>query len=412
MFTALALAKVLAFSQPAPLQFDGFNGVPKQRTAIERLADLPNSHRDNAGHLLCYMPGLIPIPIAAVAFINSIQPFTIAIGSAATSNTATVNSVSTTLSSLHIAGWSSDNGAASGQSDVGYLLQTNATTITGTRNTTAGNLTINGYIIEWSSDFMKSVQMGTISITTTGTSNTASVSSVTTSNSAVQWNGVSGSISGGSASVLTVVNLTSATVVTANRNTGSSATIITSYCLMEFQPGVLNSSTQEATPAQSSSGTSAEATISSVTTGQVWLVFGGVHSSNVGWNGGILPRLYLKDATTLREQTNIAVANSRGVGTAVEFKAAQITSVQRVTASTINDASNPYVDATITSVGDTTRCLVNVLGTEQTSGSSGVANLIFVRGALTSITNARFTRNTASATIQATPSAEIICFNF
>lgn len=347
--------------------------------------------------------------IAESGFIKSIQAFSITIASGATTGTATINSVSTTLTSLHFSGQYADlAGARDGRYHFSYLTQTNATTITATRNGTNDNLVIKGYAIEWDAAFVKSVQMGTATITTTGTTATAAISAVDLANSCIQWNGVSGSIAGGSQSILTTVHLSSTTQVTATRTTGTSATVVTGFCVIEFQSGVLNSNTQAANPSKAS-GTSGDATISSVTAAQTWLVYGGSFATQ-GWNNAYDVKTYLFDATTVRHVTNLTVASQARV-TAVEFKAAQVSAIQNVGSTELKDATNPYVDITVTSV-DTTKSIVNYLGSEGTTGSGTTAALTQFSLAFQSATSVRALRSGVSNTIGMTPSIQVIPFTF
>lgn len=344
--------------------------------------------------------------IAESGFIKSIQAFSITIASGATTGTATVTSVSTTLSSLHLSGMSSDNtGTISGINDIAYLTQTNATTITATRNGTSGNVTVKGYIIEWDAAAVRSVQMGTITLTTTSTTNTATISSVTTTNSAVFYLGTSSSINGTAANSLCRLNLTDATTVTATRQTGTSATVIVSYCVVEWQSGVLNSNTQERTIDVDTADT-----ISAVTTAQTMLAYGGQSLVSSGsWNGQYNVNAALTGTTTVTTDGNLTSVG-KIVVTVVEFKASQITLIQRNKTECL-DASKAYEDVTITSV-DTTKTIISWCGQTLTTGSNAVAADNLVGGALTSATNLRLSKGRASNTVGQTYSWEAIQFNF
>lgn len=356
--------------------------------------------------------GFGAINSAVAPFIVSITPWTIDITSGNTTGTATIPAGS--LVSSHLSGQTSDNGATDGRMDRAHITRSGAT-LTATRTGTTGNLKIVGFSIEWDPAFMKSVTYGTAQITTTNTTGDSSAfSAVVLANSAIQHLGYSSSIAGGSGQNETGIYLNSTTVARAERDASTSATITTGFCVMEFQAGVLNSNTQALHPKQTTSQLFAEAAVSpSVTMAQTWLVYGGRSSSNVGYNGGILPAVRLKDASTVREQTNSAVATSQAWVTVVEFKAAQVNLVQRGNANPIIDASNAFVDVTLSpAMPDVNKAVVNWLGEEQTTGSSAVANVCMTRGALTTAANLRLSKNTASATVQPSMSWEAIPFNY
>ncbi len=81
--------------------------------------------------------------------IKSLQYFTIAITNGNGSNTATITSVDTTKTVIHLLGHSTaDNNATYPGTRMGYLTLTNATTVTATRGTTVDGLTISGVAVE------------------------------------------------------------------------------------------------------------------------------------------------------------------------------------------------------------------------------------------------------------------------
>lgn len=338
--------------------------------------------------------------------ISSVQTFTISVAAASATGTATVTSASTTLSSLHCNGYASDSsGSITGTNDVGYLTQTNATTITATRNGTTGTLTVEGCLITWTAAAVRQVQMGTVSITTTNTTGTATITSLTTGNSAVLWMGNSSSISGTQANSLSYLTITSATQITSTRQTGTSATVIAGFCAIEWNSGILNSSTQQAT-VNIPSGTSATSTITSVTTGQTWSCYGGQSmTGSASWNGQYSAFLDLTNGTTYTLTINLANVGNASV-TAVEFKAANVNNVQRGHATENKSGTNTFTDVTITAVVSA-NTWAQYLGVSQTSSSSAVARLTLTSVRLTSTTNLRIDRGILSATVGETPSYEV-----
>src|SRR5579884_4501240 len=152
------------------------------------------------------------------------------------------------------------------------------TTVTATRGVTGSSqsLIINATITDCDTgNLAKSVQTGTLTITSTGTTGTATLSSVTNANTGVFYLGgnVNSSITTLSA-FFTTLSL-SATTLTAQRTTGTSTTLTVSYCVFEAFGAALNSSTQQVTTTNPSSGTSTTATITSVTTANAMVCYGG-----------------------------------------------------------------------------------------------------------------------------------------
>jgi len=80
---------------------------------------------------------------------------------------------------------------------------------------------------------IKSIQTGSFTVGSTLSTNTATISSVSTTKSVVLWNGQSTNSNLDSASIQMRVELTNATTVTATRG-GTSGNTTVSYTVVEF----------------------------------------------------------------------------------------------------------------------------------------------------------------------------------
>ncbi len=176
--------------------------------------------------------------IIGVGGIPEIQAFSVSFAGA-TSTAATISPVDTSRSVIVMAGIS-----ASG-TDACMPLRaelTNATTVTVTRTRSTGTTTVlKGFVLTYPVGIIKSIQRGTISMTSGETSKAATVTSVNTAKSILNHLGnttnesSSPSLYAPSESTLT---LTNATTVTADRGsvtgTAGALTNVTSYELIEF----------------------------------------------------------------------------------------------------------------------------------------------------------------------------------
>lgn len=340
---------------------------------------------------------------------QSVQEFTILIGTSATSNTATITSVDTSRSLIVWGGLSSNATTANPAITSARVTLTNGTTVTAVRNTAdaTDTVTVSGTVVQFNSCAVSSVEYGTVSIAAASATGTAAISSVTTTNSAVQFLGVSSdgtSVDYGRTGAR--LNITSSTQVTATRSTTTTANIVVAFAVVQFTSTVLNSNTQENT--MSVTGTSDTNTITSVTVGQTWLVYGGQNGAySASSNGQFFIKTYLTNGTTITSTCTTSHAWAV-TATVVEFKAAYIQSVQR-SEDLVSHASDLFEDVTISSV-TTSKAFISYLGETLTAGSSASLRLVRLYSNLTSATNKRYTRFTASATTTPTGSTEVIEF--
>ena len=142
---------------------------------------------------------------------------------------------------------------------------------------------------------LKNIQRGTIS--TSGASNTATITSVDTNNALARLIGCSIS-SGTAAQSFSRIDLTNATTVTAVINSSGGGTFTSSYEVVEYFPGYLKSAQRGTiTTAGVASNT---ATITSVDTTKSQVDHLGLTNNDGGSNGNNwLTRLTLTNATTV-----------------------------------------------------------------------------------------------------------------
>lgn len=329
------------------------------------------------------------------AYLNQApQQVSITLGSTVTSNTATITAVGANAFLVY-QGFTCDATADNLQLDefaTGVL--TNSTTVTVTRTTGVGSGVFNFVVIDPTSSLVTGVQAGTIAITA-ATSNTATITSVDTTLSAVFFLGAKTT---GTAFPTTNagVTLTNATTVTALVNTSPGAlTTTVSYVVVTFATAAIQSIQQFVTTSTAASTTDT-ATITSVTTGNSFLVFGNFTSS-AGGNGGPAKFAFwrtLTNGTTVTMTRNNSTTETRtNYGAVVEFKTGVLNNIQRGSIVLSSVASNT---ATITSVA-TANSFCSYLGF-QSAAAGSAPDTLWHKIALTNATTTTVTRNTAGST--------------
>ncbi len=324
--------------------------------------------------------------------VQSVQTATITIAANATSGTATITSVDTTRSVERILGWTYPANVANAAKVMPAIDLTNATTVTAQRDTADASNAMTVYVVvtQYTAAAIQSVQRGSTTISSATTA-TATISSVTTTNSAIQYNGCTTVQTGTvQAHFMCGAQLTNATTVTAIKGTTTSNAVVY-WVVCEFKSGILNSSTQQSTVVPTST-TPLDKTITSVTTAQSMLWWGGQSSASTGssaWcNAGCLK---LKDSTHVTGTIdNTPSSGTTLYFTVVEYKSADITSINRAT-TTIASGTN-LTDTTITAVV-TANSEPNFLGSTTSATASFNTSWIFPAVTLTSTTNVRVATN-------------------
>lgn len=211
-------------------------------------------------------------------YVNSVTQVSITIASGSTTGTASVPSPTGTYFMLF---QGQTTTATTSAAQALCRLSISGTTVTATRNTSAANTcTVNAVLIDADpTNLVKSVQFGSIAITT-GTSATATISSVTTTNSVVALLGfTAGNATFDFEANQPILSLTSATVVTST--IGALTTNCTAaFCVIEFQGSALNQSTQFFSKAWTNSTLSTTQTITSVNVNNAMLIYAGSENGN------------------------------------------------------------------------------------------------------------------------------------
>jgi len=408
LFTALALAKILAFSEP---QVPTWNHAPKERSIVERLADLDVG--DQIGKPWeAMLPGMVPVIISNAGFVKNIQQGSITIGTSATSNTLTITSVVTGNTKIVFNGLiASNTGTEDATTDMATVTLTNSTTVTANRNTGSATLTVEVRftVVEYYPNIV-TVQYVSVSITTTNTSNTGSISAVTTSRSVLHWLGSYSNNTGVLRGLSwTYATISSTTQVTVNRNGSTSSTCVTSLCVVEYASGVLQSSTQAFAFNETTNDTS-NITISSVTTGNSMIAYAGqtgLYSSSM--NSAYLAQAWLAGATTVSYQRDTSGSGQINInGTVYEYKSSDVSqSVQRGNTTPVTDGSTS-TDITITSLTSTARAYISYIGQYATAGSGAAASMNEVSVKIQSAIAVRVEHGADSGTPTQAPSWEVI----
>jgi hypothetical protein len=282
-------------------------------------------------------------------YINSIQQVSITISSG-TSNTATINSV-TTANAIIIYGGSTTASTTLNSAFAGCTL-TNSTTVTATVATSGSATTVVCTVVEFTSAAVNvSAQYGTVALGSSATTNTATITSVNTSFAAVFPLGMTNNTSANDTThnySTGSIAMTNGTTITATRGaTGGSSTLTFYFCVIEFASALIQSIQHRSFTSTSSTATTVNDTISSVTTANTMLAYNG--RCNASANPSTTPpdaALYFYGSLT--SSTNVAF--TRGVGTSdtftiaydvVEFKSGILnSSVQRGTVTLNNVTSN------------------------------------------------------------------------
>lgn len=334
-----------------------------------------------------------PASVPAGSYIRSIQTFEITIGTSATSNTATITSVTTGNSVIFFNGFTTTNSGTTIREYAARVELTNGTTVTAYRDTSSATHTVTarGTVVEFESAAISSIQHGTVTVGASNTGGTATISSVTTSRSVLFYLGVTNTTSTTSSNVVHCrIDLTDATTVTATRNTSTSAVLTVGYIVVEFASGITQS-VQPRSVTLTSNGTSSTDTITSVTTGNTMLIYNGVTSGNTTL-ANFMYNLQLTSATQVTLARTGTSTSTRTINyTAVEFASGMISTVQRGTTAISSVTS---ADTTITSV-NTSKALCNA-----TNFSTDATNTHerYATAKLLNATTVRAEKNTAGST--------------
>ena len=323
-----------------------------------------------------------------------VQKVSITIGNGSTSNTATITATGSGAYILWSGQTTSFTGTTANKASARVAL-TNSTTVTATRNTSdTSTVTVNAIIVDGdTTNLIKSVQTGTIVIASSGASNTATISSVTNNNTAIAYLGASSADASDAAlgSNNAVLSL-SGTTLTATRGISGTFALTVGYCVIEYQGTPLHSTVQNVAYNATINAASDTATITSVTTGNTYLVWGGFTGggSSSTANSRSYGQLTNGTTVTISWDTSASIARQWNASV-VEFNPGVLNqSVQRGTISLSSATSNT---ATITSV-NATYAYANWLNNSAHSATS--QDIVHFKQALTNGTTVTDTVNTSA----------------
>lgn len=320
-------------------------------------------------------------------YINSVQSFSITLSSA-TSGTATITGVGANAFIIY-GGYTATGAAVDVATSEPYLQLTNNTTVTATI-TSSGSCVVWGCVVDPTSNLVSSVQQGTITMTGTA-SNTATITSVTTTSSVVFFLGADDSRTtvGQYAGADPWVVLTNATTVTANRgNSTGNATV--GYVVVSFNPSALQSNVQVF--ATTETGTTTTQTITSVTANNTMLVWQGVENQSGLPGFTQVPWITLTNGTTvtLTQQTS---GNYTCFYTVVEFVSGVLSQAAQYGSITLTAATSNT--ATITSAA-TTRSACTYLGSTGTGTTDATTSMAVTLTNATTVTGTLTTAATGT----------------
>ena len=244
------------------------------------------------------------VVITFASGVNSIQKGTISIASG-TSATATISAVGANAFVI----WLGSNVNGAGGSDPIFnaytnVVLTNSTTVTANISGIDSTVVVGYIVADLGSTIVNTVQpvLHTTSGADTANSETDTITSVTTGNTILVYNGASVGNSNPS-NVIWDTTLTNATTVTLTRGGTTGVATNTAYTVVQLAAGALNGSVQRGaiTYSSAASGTS---TISSVTTSKSFVNFTGFHTTGTTNPSICLSSLTLTNATTVTGNLN------------------------------------------------------------------------------------------------------------
>lgn len=168
--------------------------------------------------------------------VKSVQRGTVTIANGSTTGTATITSVAMGNSILSLLEASNNSAAAHVSIDAKVtLMLTSATVVTATRFGSTGDVTVGFDVMELVPGVVKSIQRGTITLSSTST--TATVTAVVTTSSLLMSLGQFSNAEFTASEQpyqWSLITLTSSTVITATRNSTGFSAITQNYQLVEF----------------------------------------------------------------------------------------------------------------------------------------------------------------------------------
>lgn len=229
--------------------------------------------------------------------VQSVQQGTVTVAAGATSGTATINAVDPSRSVVFRLGSTINSTTTSPANSYVALDLTNATTVTGTRGSTSGDV-ITGYcVVEFAPGVVKSVQPLTVTSSSAGATDTGTLSpAVDTRNTFLVWGGVSMN-NATETNYFYKAELTNPTTVTLTRNGTSSTSRTARLTAVELSPGLIRS-LQRGTTTIGSGNAGATTAINPVVPERT-AVFWGHMMPDTATDSNLYAAARLQDATTI-----------------------------------------------------------------------------------------------------------------
>jgi len=347
--------------------------------------------------------------VTAALSAVGVQYVSITIAAGSTSNTATITAVGTG-GFIILMGQSCSGSQTSETKGLARVELTNTTTVTANRNTSDASLTltVKACVVDGdTTNLIKSVQSGTIALSTVQTSNTASISAVTNNNTATVILGftMGGDLTDQLQAMQCRLSLAT-TTVTATRNSAQSTAMTVGFQCIEFQGAALNSAVQNISKTWTT-GTSATSTITSVTAANSWLANAGNTSNTSTSVNAFIPNKKITNATTVTFATNADPGGGTNISncTVVEFVAGVLTAnaVQRGTVSLSAASSGTLTITSVTQAQAMTNWLNNTTSTTNVNNETSFYQSAF--------TNATTITVSDTASVTGIGSIEVIEFN-
>jgi len=337
-------------------------------------------------------------------YINSVQQVSITIPALSTSATATVTAA---VGTFFLIFQGNTTSATAVQSEAFCRVSISGTTVTATRALgTAGACVVNCAVVDATASLVKSVQFGTITVSS-GTSATATITSVTTNNAVVHLLGCTSSLAtfnfGNNTPTLV---LTNATTVTSTVRT-LSGTSIAGFVVIEFQGAALNQAKQAFSKSWTNNSVSSTQAITSVTTNNSMLFFAGCDNNLNETNATDQQRITLTNATTVTTTTGVAQGDAAIVVnfSVVEFVSGVLSQIAQRGSITLSATTSNT--ATITSA-NTTKTLCNWLGYSTATAATTTHATILPNITQTNATTITATLNSSGSIVA---SYEALTFN-
>lgn len=237
-------------------------------------------------------------------FVKSVQAGSVSITGAAT--TSTITAVRTDKTVVLANGFTTSNANANLTTSLARVSLTNSTTVTVNMNSVGTTCVVNYVAVEFQPDCVISVQQVAITAAS-GTSATATLATNVDVNNSLCFFGGQQAAGNTYAQMLSRIQLTNGTTVTANWNTSSIVTRTINVTVVNFAPKVIRSIRRGTTTITAT--TSATSTIDFVDVNMAWCMFLGFSctgsSQSTTWS-----RVVLTNGTTIT-----ATLNSSGTDT-------------------------------------------------------------------------------------------------